>query len=1723
MLFGRSIGSGLRSGWVAILLLIAVLSAPAPALAQSINCNDAPYNGLIDGNVYPSLPSQLTVDNNCTIRNYPASNPLDVNISFYAPGGGAYLVVFDNVVHTGQMSCNSNGTHQHKIWFTNSSSSGVHASCRDLFIPVEKIDKDSPGPTASIGVPFTYTLTIPILFDPLGGIVVDNQGSENDLHGVTITDDLNATGVDLTYVSHTMRFRSSGQPVNHSFTDTAGLLTFELTDPGIDIPAHEQLILEITVVLQDTPTNAPNTQFINTAKWDFGRLIEGTFYEPLPGEWGVSQPMTISSPALVVTKTGPTTLGRTLNLGQWGQFGLDVHNTGLVAAWDARIVDRLPNGPTGGMCTQTPEILSAQVFAADGVTTVPGKGVLAAGTDYTVTFNGAPTCELTLNMRTAAASIGPDERLVVRYRTKLDSDTQDGITLTNVAGATQWSNDDDTNSDRITYPRTLTNGTVGVADHEDAHTVTTALYGLFYEKSVANVTSGANPATTAEPGDVLRYTLRLQSTDVPLDDLTFTDDLGAMNAAAVFVPGSLTLVPGTLPPGANATNTNPSGGTNGAGLIDVRNVDIPAFSQATVQFDVTLAARINNATVVTNQADLISGGIKIADSDDPNVNGQSDPDVPGDEDPTRVTIQSAPYFDVDKISADIDGDPAVLLAGERLQYTITVRNTGTSDATDAMLRDAVPANTTYVAGSTTLNGTAVPDGAGGISPLANGIPLSTPGQPTPGLMPVDSPPSAANVATVVFVVRVDPAAVDGTIISNQGFASAPSGGVLDRPSDDPRTPAVDDPTRDLVGDLPFLFAVKSAALQTDGLTPGIVDPGDTLRYTITIYNNGDVPATNVVLRDSVPANSTYVADSMTLNALPVGRPDGGVSPLVAGINVSSSDLTPPLPAAGQGTLSAAASAVVTFDVLVDAGVTPGMLIVNQATVDTEELPNLLTDGDGNPATGPEPTVVVVGDVQQLRITKDVAVVGGGPAIAGATLEYVVQATNIGAVPAYNVIVRDDLDATPGQLQYVAGSATLNASANGVAVTGQLLEGNYSTVYGPLLPGRTVTLRFRATLYQTLAIGTRVTNTGTVYWNDPVQQASASVAIDVGGIPGVGLINGRAWHDADFDNVFDANEQPLAGWDVELYLNGAVSHTARTAADGVYRMSGVEPNYLTTDTYELRFRRPGAGPTTALLGQADSAFTNGLQRISDIVVLSGSNLQNLNLPIDPNGIVYDAMSRGTIPGATVTLASASGVPLPSACFYDPNQQSQITLADGWYKFDLSFADPACPSGGSYLLQVAPPSSRWLPGVSTMIPPQSSATTAPFIVPSCPTSIDDAVPATAQFCEATPSELQPAASAAPGTAGTTYYLNMTFDSSLVPGSAQIFNNHIPLDLDLDQSVTITKTTPMVNVARGQLVPYVITLANGVGVDLSNVTVVDRFPAGFRYVENSARLDGEPREPIVTGRELSWPGLTVTTDGRHTLMLVLAVGSGVGEGEFVNHAQALSSFTGNPLSGEASATVRIVPDPALDCTDVIGKVFDDANRNGLQDEGEKGIPQVRLATARGLLATTDQFGRFHITCAITPHEGRGTNFVLKLDDRTLPSGFRASTSNLQVQRATRGKALEFNFGASIHRVIGLDLADPVFEPGTTEIRPIWLPRLELLMTELRAAPAVLRLSYLADLEEPQLVDARLKVLREQIDTAWQATEGGPTYKLAIEPEIFWRRGEPPGARERRKGEGQ
>ena len=340
-------------------------------------------------------------------------------------------------------------------------------------------------------------------------------------------------------------------------------------------------------------------------------------------------------------------------------------------------------------------------------------------------------------------------------------------------------------------------------------------------------------------------------------------------------------------------------------------------------------------------------------------------------------------------------------------------------------------------------------------------------------------------------------------------------------------------------------------------------------------------------------------------------------------------------------------------------------------------------------------------------------------------------------------------------------------------------------------------------------------------------------------------------------------------------------------------------------------------------------------------------------------------------------------------------------------------------------------------------------------------------------------------------------------------QIFNNHIAIDPELEAAVAISKVAGKLNVTRSDLVPYTITFNNTIGVPLFDVSIIDNFPAGFKYVAGSARVDGAEVEPVVNGQQLTWGNISLGINDEVVVKLLLIIGSGVGEGEYVNLAQVINASTNEAISGVASATVRVIPDPTFDCTDVIGKVFEDKNLNAYQDQGERGIPGVQVATARGLRVTTDKHGRFHITCAIVANEVLGSNFIMKLDDRSLPSGYRVTTENPRVLRATRGKMLKYNFGASVHRVVRLDLADGVFEKGSTELRTQWRSHIELLITELQKDASILRLTYLGENETEDLVDDRLDAIEDKVSDRWDDLDC--CYKLTIEKEVFWRKGKP------------
>ncbi len=282
-----------------------------------------------------------------------------------------------------------------------------------------------------------------------------------------------------------------------------------------------------------------------------------------------------------------------------------------------------------------------------------------------------------------------------------------------------------------------------------------------------------------------------------------------------------------------------------------------------------------------------------------------------------------------------------------------------------------------------------------------------------------------------------------------------------------------------------------------------------------------------------------------------------------------------------------------------------------------------------------------------------------------------------------------------------------------------------------------------------------------------------------------------------------------------------------------------------------------------------------------------------------------------------------------------------------------------------------------------------------------------------------------------------------------------------------LTLTKTTPDDIVERGQTVPYTITVTNDNAFVVGPVDVVDTLPGHFLADPDSATLDGVSVAVDIKGLRITWGGVTLPASSTVTLEIDARVLNGARSGTHTNTVSVIDPGTGDVLVGPETADVRILPEAIFDCSDVIGKVFEDHNGNGYQDDPtagrdggitdqtyygdgkggkggklgvapqpeptvERGIPGVRLVSPDGTVITTDENGLFSVPCAALPAD-RGSNFILKLDERTLPTGFRPTTENPRVVRLTPGLMAEINFGASIGKVVRVDLNRAAFTTGT------------------------------------------------------------------------------------------
>ena len=311
-------------------------------------------------------------------------------------------------------------------------------------------------------------------------------------------------------------------------------------------------------------------------------------------------------------------------------------------------------------------------------------------------------------------------------------------------------------------------------------------------------------------------------------------------------------------------------------------------------------------------------------------------------------------------------------------------------------------------------------------------------------------------------------------------------------------------------------------------------------------------------------------------------------------------------------------------------------------------------------------------------------------------------------------------------------------------------------------------------------------------------------------------------------------------------------------------------------------------------------------------------------------------------------------------------------------------------------------------------------------------------------------------------------------------------------LIDGLDIDKTTSQIIATRGGAVPYTITITNENLFVVGPVDLVDTLPDGFVYIPGSATLNGAAADVIIENGTVTWDDLIVPAAGEVTLTLDARALTGTPPGEYRNTANLLDDDTQLPVTRPSSADVVILPEGVFDCGDVVGKVFEDHNGNGYQDgpdsvnraaitdqtyDGgkggklspapedvtERGIPGVRLATTDGTVITTDENGLFNVPCAALP-DSSGSNFILKVDERTLPTGYRMTTENPRVVRLTRGMVSEMNFGAAIGRVVRVDVNANAYVQGSAGVvlgAPLENGLVQM-MQQIAGDPVVVRLAF-------------------------------------------------------------
>ena len=198
----------------------------------------------------------------------------------------------------------------------------------------------------------------------------------------------------------------------------------------------------------------------------------------------------------------------------------------------------------------------------------------------------------------------------------------------------------------------------------------------------------------------------------------------------------------------------------------------------------------------------------------------------------------------------------------------------------------------------------------------------------------------------------------------------------------------------------------------------------------------------------------------------------------------------------------------------------------------------------------------------------------------------------------------------------------------------------------------------------------------------------------------------------------------------------------------------------------------------------------------------------------------------------------------------------------------------------------------------------------------------------------------------------------------------------------SLGLTMTTQVLDVAIGEPVPYALVLRNIGTVSIAGFVVRDVLPAGMRFVPasltgaDSARVDGQSLTIWMTG--------TLASAEERTVRFAAVLGT-AGANRVLTNRAMVEAEGGLVVSDTASVSIRVRAGYAMQGRTLVGKVYLDRNDNGVQDAGEEGVAGAQISTADGQVVTADKEGRYSLR-DVAP----GTH-ALRIDTLTaIPRGF-------------------------------------------------------------------------------------------------------------------------------------